>query len=616
MSLPGGMNYLDLLNVFMGLGSATEERYQQQEAERKNKELMNQSLNFQAANAQNQYGGLASQYGSALDFFLGPTQQQSRTGAQSYQPRSLRGSTETRSPTQRAQQATSQAAGDTNTDQALWRPGAIAGNLLGGLAGLLGGGGQSSPAAQQAAKQTDQERMLGGTASDSGGSQPTNVSRSSQQQTNLQQSQAAAAAAPTGQQGMWNYPGMSAFYGGGQPLFAGTDPMPLGPEGEWPAAVGENAENRTGGYFDQALKSLSDVYSGDLSRYKDYASSVLGTLDTDTQQLKDTMTAGNEGVMSGWGNLKGDVMGGVGDLQSSLQGGYGQRIQDVLGSLGKDYKSALGDLTGLRSRAMGNLEGMGDQERRDIEQSYGQRDSDIRQQLASSGMGNTTIGATMGLGTEREKRADLGRLEERLRNQKIDLDTSLTQAQSAARERMGSSYADAMAQLSGQGLSSQEAMGQFGAGMESQLGTSALGAQRGLNESAMSLLSGLSDRGLSYLDKYGGESVDRAMTAAMGTHDQWSENELSKYGLQEDFYNKLLQMQDQSTGNYLNTLANIQVPYPSGEAQAGFTEYLQNLSSESKALRAADKQASATKQAAWTSGLLGLGGSAMPRYTY
>ncbi len=55
----------------------------------------------------------------------------------------------------------------------------------------------------------------------------------------------------------------------------------------------------------------------------------------------------------------------------------------------------------------------------DIRSDYAGQRSDIMQQLARTGMGNTTISPTMGLGVEREKQSALNRLADSLQGTKL-----------------------------------------------------------------------------------------------------------------------------------------------------------------------------------------------------
>lgn len=607
-SLPGGMNILNGLQLGVGGFQALKEMFDEREAERKNQEKMNESLNYQAAMAGGQYENLANQYGSNLDFFLGPVQQQSRPGTQPYQPRSQRGTTQTLSPSQQSQQAVSGAAGGTQTGQSTTQGGLWGYPVLNGLQGLLGGGQQSG--GQPIAKGQGSDLMKGTSANQR--VTPTNISRSDQQQTNLEQANQTNQAPY--QQGGWGFPAMSAFTGGGQPLLAGTDPMPLGPSESVPAAVGEGAQDRSGGYFDQSAERLNTLLSSDLGRFGDFASQMGSGLQSSRNEQLGALGTGSQNVLGQAQTGYGQQMMGQGGLLGSMTQGYGQREQDVMAGLGGMQSDVLGQLKNLYGRSMANLKGAGDQERRDIEQSYGQRNSDIQQSLASSGMGNTTVGATMGLGVEREKRADMGRLEERLRQERIGLDTQLTGAQAQARQQMGSEAANMMAGLRGQGLGAQESLGTNMLGAQERGSANLQNVYQTNMANQLGLLGNLGERELAYASQLGQQGVDRARGADEANFAQWQTGQLGAQQLQEDFYNQLTGLQDKLGGNFLNTMASINVPYPSGDAQTAFGQMIGDTNSQLQMMRQMEKDRTAAQQNAVLGGVTGLAGSGMMAY--
>lgn len=91
------------------------------------------------------------------------------------------------------------------------------------------------------------------------------------------------------------------------------------------------------------------------------------------------------------------------------------RYQDILGGYQQRYE-----------RNLANLQGAGQQEAADINRRYDERAANIRSDLIARGMGNSTTVDTMLAGNERERTNDLGRLQERLRNQQLAVDTGLT----------------------------------------------------------------------------------------------------------------------------------------------------------------------------------------------
>ncbi|KKM84909.1 hypothetical protein LCGC14_1294370 [marine sediment metagenome] len=93
--------------------------------------------------------------------------------------------------------------------------------------------------------------------------------------------------------------------------------------------------------------------------------------------------------------------------------------------------------TGYQNRygtSMAMLEGLGNQERQDIGQQYDAYGAGVSQDLTSRGLGGTTVRGSMLAGNERERRDALGRMDERLRRERIGLHTGLTGDTLAARQ--------------------------------------------------------------------------------------------------------------------------------------------------------------------------------------
>ena len=88
-------------------------------------------------------------------------------------------------------------------------------------------------------------------------------------------------------------------------------------------------------------------------------------------------------------------------------------------ALGRQYQDRL-------KSAMAQLQGLGQAERADIGQVYQQRMSQADQGLTSRGLGNTTVRANVQRGMAAGEAQDVGRLNERLRNQQLGVYTSLS----------------------------------------------------------------------------------------------------------------------------------------------------------------------------------------------
>ena len=92
---------------------------------------------------------------------------------------------------------------------------------------------------------------------------------------------------------------------------------------------------------------------------------------------------------------------------------------------------------GRTSKGMAMLKGAGAQERRDIASYYDSLLGKQRQSLKARGLGGTNVLESMGRGVGRERTADIGRLNERLRQQRFDAYRDLTGEELEVGGRLG-----------------------------------------------------------------------------------------------------------------------------------------------------------------------------------
>lgn len=90
------------------------------------------------------------------------------------------------------------------------------------------------------------------------------------------------------------------------------------------------------------------------------------------------------------------------------------------------YEDTLAGYWDRYMRGIQNMMGAGQQEAADINEAAQGQGAALRQGLTARGLSNSTIMDNMNAGVERERRADQGRLQERLRNQFAQLDASLS----------------------------------------------------------------------------------------------------------------------------------------------------------------------------------------------
>jgi hypothetical protein len=111
-----------------------------------------------------------------------------------------------------------------------------------------------------------------------------------------------------------------------------------------------------------------------------------------------------EDILSGWNTLESDTRSKLEDLGKKMASGYQSRYD----------------------KAMEILEGMGSQERADIMQNWNNLSDKQAQSLIESGFGNSTVMKSMRQGAKRQETADIARLEERLRGQKVGVHSDLS----------------------------------------------------------------------------------------------------------------------------------------------------------------------------------------------
>lgn len=140
------------------------------------------------------------------------------------------------------------------------------------------------------------------------------------------------------------------------------------------------------------------------------------------RQIQQGVAAIMGGGMPGGGGGGGGGSGQLSDLVSEFQ-----KAQDKANAANEArYRDILAGYQDRYARTMGNLQGMGQQEAADINEAAKARAAAQRQSLVARGLSNSTITDNMEQGVERERVSDMGRLQERLRQQMLGLDTSLS----------------------------------------------------------------------------------------------------------------------------------------------------------------------------------------------
>lgn len=127
-------------------------------------------------------------------------------------------------------------------------------------------------------------------------------------------------------------------------------------------------------------------------------------------------------INAGGGNGGGAGGGGVGNIANQFQA----QIDKANQANESRYRDILGGYQSRYERGLGMLAGLGQQEGRDINELYDNQASQQRQDLVGRGLGNSTVLDTMRMGNERERNADLGRLNDRVRQQAMSTDAGLS----------------------------------------------------------------------------------------------------------------------------------------------------------------------------------------------
>ena len=136
-----------------------------------------------------------------------------------------------------------------------------------------------------------------------------------------------------------------------------------------------------------------------------------------------------------------NILTGYQDRSNQYQEGAAGLRDDVLGGYDARYQ-----------RNMNALQGQGQQEAIDIQRRYGELGAANQQDMVNRGLTGTTIMPTMRQGIAREQEGALSRLNERLINQRLGLDSQLSGDALSAQERLGQSILQGAAGVQGDKL--------------------------------------------------------------------------------------------------------------------------------------------------------------------
>lgn len=158
--------------------------------------------------------------------------------------------------------------------------------------------------------------------------------------------------------------------------------------------------------------------------------------------------------------------------RQEVQGGHQDRYDQGMRVLREGSEDLNRRYDERLEAGMGMLGGAGVRERADINEGYRAQAGAIDASMAQRGLAGTTVGATLKQGNTRNRYADLGRANARLRDQAVGLYSGLSRDALSARERGTAAEFGAHAALSGDALSALERanIGQIGTNERFMLG--------------------------------------------------------------------------------------------------------------------------------------------------
>ncbi len=263
----------------------------------------------------------------------------------------------------------------------------------------------------------------------------------------------------------------------------------------------------------QQLTSGLEDLTGDLDeRHNQRQESLLRFFDPEVRRLGEQRAGLTQDVVGGLGQRETDVLGFLdpttGDLQQRLGERTGQGVS-FLDDLRTDVGGGFGE---FRERSFGLLEGGGEQARKDIRQRFKEREAEARAGLRRRGLGSTTvINSILGRIGEQED-AELARLDERLRREKLDVETGLSRSELASRERLGLARSGMGARLSGEELSARERMMNLGLTTRAGLSGDVSAAQERLGGDEAAASERLTGAGLGLRERLSGQQLQDVMS--------------------------------------------------------------------------------------------------------
>ncbi len=130
-------------------------------------------------------------------------------------------------------------------------------------------------------------------------------------------------------------------------------------------------------------------------------------------------------------------------------------FDNLSGNIDKGYQDRL-------DRNLKYLEGAGAQERKDIQRRFAEENASMTRSLNERGLGGTTVLPSLRGGLKRQESDSIGGLEERLRQQRLNTDATLSGDQLASRMALGQYGTNLRRDIGLGGISLRQGVGQYG----------------------------------------------------------------------------------------------------------------------------------------------------------
>lgn len=239
-----------------------------------------------------------------------------------------------------------------------------------------------------------------------------------------------------------------------------------------------NLTNAVSGMQTDAATSLARDFSnryGNLpnlttGQYDAHLGGMPGAYERRGNQIYNTALGDSQRIM-------GDLRGREDALMGDARANYG----NIMGQYDQRIGSLMGEATGERDRIMQMFEGRGDQERKDIGQQYKNLMGQTEQDVGSRGLAGSTVLPSLRRGVARSERADLARLDERLRGERIGHETDWSR-----------NLTNMRAGLTGERIGADQGMLNQLLGLKQGLSGERINADQGLSAALTNLQTGLS----------------------------------------------------------------------------------------------------------------------------